>query len=270
VTTGGRYLFNFTVAVPNNVPADTSDTVDVEVAYRTGGVTVQSVGQTVAAAAGEYRAGAVRRISASEPMNVGRTYIIEYEALNQGNAGATLAFSWADKDLNSRLKATFELPQPLSLAGFDNSTAAFRVTPQATTPDGPVQVPARMVVTDRSGTAYQTVNFTIEMEFVNLPVYPGILPRIDLTRAWALTAWALLLLSLWTACQLGLAAFGMRKLNAADGARYPRALKARLRRSLVGRAAVGLWNRRPRRRRKEEGAGPPRRLTRRLRVAEKD
>jgi len=269
VTNGGNYVFNFTVGVPNSVPSDTSDVINVDVAYRTGGVTVQTVGETVSAAAGEFRAGAVKRISPGEPMVVGKTYIIQYEVVNAGNVGATFVFGWADSALNSRLKANFELPQPLSLAGFNNSTASFRVTPQATTPDGTFQVPAKMVVTDRSGVVYQAVNFTIEMQFVNLP-YPALLPRIDLTRAWSLTAWSLLLVALWLASHMTLALFGARKLDRTGGGRYSRALRARLQKSLVRRAASAVLRRRPRRRPKVEGAPPTRSRTRRLERAEED
>jgi hypothetical protein len=240
VTTGGRYNFTFTVSVPNHVVADTSDSIDVEVAYKTGGVTVQSVGQTVSAAAGEFRAGSLKRVTPPELMAVGKPYLIEFEVHNEGNAGAVYTFEWMDLDLISRLKADFQLPAGLSLVGFQNATEQLRVTPRSTTPAGTYQLPARMTVADGLGNVYQRINFTVEMQFDNLPIYPGVFPRIDLTRASAALGWFLLVFSLWFGYQILRAGISARKIDAAGGSRLLASLRERLPRTLVGRTVKGV------------------------------
>jgi hypothetical protein len=83
------------------------------------------------------------------------------------------------------------------------------------------------------------VNFTIEMEFDNLPIYQGIFPRIDLSGPYTLVSFVMLFLVLWLGFQIFVALLGMRHLDGADGPRFYRAFTSRLRRSglvrLVGR-----------------------------------
>jgi len=204
--------------------------------------------------AGKYYGASVRRVTASEPMSPGRTYVIEYDVLNEGNAGSVMTFHWLDPGLLSRLKADFEEPMTLSLGGHENRTAAFRITPQGTTPDGTVEVPVQMVITDRTGTNYGHVNFSIEMEFENLPIYPGILPRLDLHGVSTVLGWFAVFFVLWLALNAAVAFRRRGDFDEGDGLPFLQAYAARLTHSLLYRGVRRVLKRGGRRRRRARRA----------------
>lgn len=232
---GGTFTFKFQVLVPPDAPAGTTSGVELLAEYRVGPATVASGVAGVSVEAGKYYGASVRRISDPGAMSPGTTYIIEYDVINTGNAGAVMEFHWADPGLVSRLKADFFAPTPLSVPPLDNRTANFRVTPQGTTPAGKYGLPVQMVVTDRTGEDYDVVNFTIQMEFDNLPIYPGILPRLDLHGVETVLGWAGLFFALWLVLNAGIAFTRRKDYDEEDGLPFVQAYTERLSNTLLYR-----------------------------------
>lgn len=232
---GGQFVFDFQILVPPDAPAGVTSGIQILAEYRVGPATVASGIAGVSVEAGKYYAASVRRISAEGPMSPGTVYIIEYDVVNQGNAGAVMEFHWTDPDQISRLKADFIAPGPLSVPPLDNRTAEFRITPQGTTPAGKYEVPAQMVVTDRTGEHYDVVNFTIRMEFDNLPIYPGILPRIDLRGVQTVLGWVGVFLAFWLAFNAAIAFVRRKDYDEEDGMPFFQAYSERLSNTLLYR-----------------------------------
>ncbi len=235
---GGQFSFEFQIMVPEDEDAGATTGVEVRAEYRVGPATLATAVAGASVEAGNYYGGSVSRISAPGPMSPGTTYLIEYDVLNEGNAGSVMTFTWTDPGLISRLKADFETPTTLPVAGHENRTAEFRITPQGTTPDGTYQVPVQMVITDRTGVAFGHVNFTIEMEFDNLPIYPGILPRFDLTGVNTILGWVGVIFVLWLLMNAAIAFVKRHDFDKDDGSIFIQAYSERLSNTLVYRGAA--------------------------------
>jgi hypothetical protein len=248
---GGQFRFEFQVMVPPDVESGNTTGVEVRAEYRVGPATVAVGVGGASVEAGRYHGATVQRITPPEKMSPGQTYQIEYNIVNEGNAGSTMTFSWTDPELNSRLKADFIAPTTLSITGLRNATAVFRVTPQGTTPAGSYEVPVQMTITDRTGQGYGTVNFTVEMEFDNLPIYPGILPRLDLGGVETFLGFVGLFLTLWFLFNAAIAFAKRKDFEDEEGSAFMLALGARLSSTLlwrgVKRAAGGGRRKRARR-----------------------
>ena len=238
----GQFTFNFSVTANENATAGEVNQVDILAAYRVAGVTLASASSYVYTEAGRYYGASVKRVSAPEPMSPGNTYNVEFDVVNTGNSGINVEFDWLDPGLNSRLKADFQDPPSLSVAAFENITAVFKIRPQGTTPGGTFDIPVRARLTDRSGETYGVVNFTLSVEFSNLP-YPGILPRFDLHGPYTVLSILGLFLFLWVLFNAGIALLQMKRYRDEDGSPFVRAFIARTRRSIVGGLALRLLGR---------------------------
>jgi hypothetical protein len=248
---GGQYAFEFQIMVPPDAQSGITAGVEVRAEYRVGPATLATGNAGASVEAGRYYGATVRRISPSEPMSPGHTYVVEFDVLNTGNTGAVMEFTWPDRDLMSKLKADFVAPTTLAIAGQDNATADFRITPQGTTPAGSYSVPVQMIITDRTGQDFEVVNFTIELEFDNLPIYPGIFPRIDLGGVETFLGFVGLFLTLWFLFNAAVAFAKRKDFEDEEGSAFMLALGARLSSTLlwrgVRRAAGGGRRKRARR-----------------------
>lgn len=245
----GHFTFNFTVTANESAVAGDVSQVDIVANYRVAGVTLASASSYVYTEAGRYYGATVKRVSAPEPMSPGNTYNVEFDVTNTGNSGINIEFDWLDPDLNSRLKADFVDPASLSVAAFENVTAVFKIRPQGTTPGGTFDIPVRARLTDRSGATYGVVNFTLSVEFSNLP-YPGFLPRFDLHGPYTILSFIGALLFLWVLFNAGIALLQMKRYRDDDGSPFVNAFIARTKRSLVGGLMLRLIGRKkPKKRR---------------------
>ena len=257
VTDGNaQFSFDFTVYANESAAAGDVSQISILAAYRVAGVTLVSESTVVFTEAGHFYGASVKRVSAPEPMSPGNTYNVEFEVVNEGNAGVNIEFDWLDPGLNSRLKADFQDPPSLSVAAFDNITAVFKIRPHGTTPGGTYDIPVQARLTDRSGETFGVVNFTLSVEFSNLP-YPGILPRFDLSGPYTLLSFIALFLFLWVLFNAGIALLQMKRYRNEDGSPFVRAFVARTKRSIVGGLMLRLLGRkkpkkRPTARRPEE------------------
>jgi hypothetical protein len=247
VTEPGHYPFNFTVEVPPDSVAGQTDQISVTVNYRIGAAVAYTETATVHAVAGAFYAGSVRRVGPAQVMEPGRTYAVPFDLRNDGNARASFTFVLPDSPAFDRLRAAIDVPDGPTVAGQNNTTVEFLVTPGATSPAGRHQVPLQMEARDRTGQLLAVVNFTLDVEVNNLAIYQGVLPNWDLRAPYALGVYAMLVAALWFGVVVLLA--WRRARN--GGAPFVAELKEGLARSRLVRALRGAARRaagaRPRR-----------------------
>ncbi len=244
-----RFEFEFVVDVPADASAELTDTVTVTATARAGGITTATETASVYVTAGGYYGAEARRITGPFVMEVGKRYVIEYDLRNIGNARASFTFAWGDKAVNDKVRADMLLPQGAALAGFENETIQFFVTPGTTTPGGKFQVPVRIELRDRQGTVQSVVNISVEMEFTNLPIYQGFLPNWNLQGPYTLLGWTVIALGIWFGLHFMVALLGNTRGKIAHPSVFVDALVRHLRRDPLvrgARRAMGKVRRRPR------------------------
>jgi hypothetical protein len=234
-----HFPFNFTVEVPTDSVAGRADSIEVTVDYLVGGVSTYTDTVTVHAEAGGYYAGSVRRQSPAVVMDPGKTYVIDFDVRNEGNAPALFAFTFPDQGMLDRLRAQIDVPDGPTLAGQNNTTVQFRLTPGGTSPAGKYQIPIRMELRDRMGSPLAVVNFTMDVEVNNLAIYQGFFPNWNLRGPYSVGVLVSALLLLWFAVIA--AAAVVRALRGRTG--FVDELKAGLQRSRLTRAVRSLGHR---------------------------
>lgn len=239
VTDPGHFPFNFTVEVPTESVAGRADSIDVTVNYVVGGVSTYTDTVTVHAEAGGYYAGSVRRISPAVVMDPGKSYAVEFDLRNEGNAAAGFTFLLPDKTVTDKLRASIDVPDGPTLAGQNNTTVQFLITPGGTSPAGKYQIPVRVEIKDRAGTLQSVANFTMDVEVNNLAIYQGFLPNWELRGPYSVGVLVFTLLLIWFAV-VGVLAFA-RSLKGENGFVFE--LKAGIQRSRLARTVRALGHR---------------------------